>query len=250
LIAEVEDLKTLLELARLNAELAEYRSELQLLEQTRQPSTATTTRIAELKESIQTNLASTEKYEQKAAAFQVRSHRAGQVIPEWTNVRTESVEQLDSWSGSPLSPENLGAKLTSGQKICAIGRLDDLEAILAVNEHDVEFVSKDQQVTLMLDAAPDERLQGKIQEIASKEAESLPDSLTQKNGGDIQLKPKIGAQQKDNKPANEHFEARVPITVSQGLSVGLRGQAQIYVGSRTAFERLQLIVYRIISKKL
>ena len=64
---------------------------------------------------------------------------------------TATDSQLPTWSGSPFDPENLGATLQSGTKLCQIGDPRRLEARLVIDQGDIEFVAPGQRVEIMLD---------------------------------------------------------------------------------------------------
>ena len=48
------------------------------------------------------------------------------------------------WSGSPLEMQNRGALLTSDDLLCEIGNADDFEAVLLIDEGDVQLVREGQ----------------------------------------------------------------------------------------------------------
>ena len=251
LIVELENLDSSLELARLETEGNEYAAELDLLEETREPSPNTTARIAKLREALATNRASTRKYDDIVQSFRVVASRSGQVIPEWTAKRPLSDMRLESFDGSPLERKNIGSWLKSGQKLCTVGDLRNFDAVLVINEHDISFVEPGQSATLMLDAVPERRFVQPIRKIAKKETEKLPGSLAKNNGGSIQLQQIDHRNDTEQKPADEHFEARVEMPeLDSQLSSGLRGQARIRVGSKTIFQRMMLLIYRSFRKKL
>jgi len=250
-VAELENIETSLTLARLRTQGNEKRAELRLLQSNREASPKLAARIAELLETLATNEESAREYEEIVSAFHIVAERDGWVIPEWTGRRPEQGEQMNSWDGSPLDAENLGTRLTSGQKLCTIGDLHRFDAVLAVNEHDISFVEAGQTATLMLDSMPGFRTSYNILSVARKQSDELAGSLSKANGGTIQLQPATKSQSTGLRPSDEHFEALVSLTDSPlRLSDGLRGHARIRVGSRTLFQRFTLLVYRNFRKKL
>jgi hypothetical protein len=107
----------------------------------------------------------------------------------------------------------------------------------------------------MLDALPGQRFRLTIDSIARKEADQLPPSLSQQNGGSIlsnpPAKPGGGQKSQGNRPSDEHFEARVRLpSLDVQLSTGLRGQARILVGYKTLFQRGMMLAFRNLRKKL
>ena len=250
LIAELENLEDALRLERLRTEGDEHRAELQHLENTRESSAKTAARISELINLLETNKNSVQKLEEIVASFQVVARRSGQVIPEWTGLRPDKEDQLTTFDGSPLHLQNIGSKMPSGQRLCTIGELTDFDAVLVVNEHDIAFVHTGQQATLLLDSVAGQRQTASIESVARKESEHVPGSLSKSNGGSIELQPPVNSKRQSTQPNDEHFEARVPMNSLTPLSVGLRGQARIRVGSATPFERIRMLTYRTFRKKL
>jgi hypothetical protein len=175
----------------------------------------------------------------------------GQVIPEWVKRRPESGGELGTWDGSPLAPENLGTSFKSGEKLCTIGDLNRWEAVMVVNEHDIRFLEEGQTVQLLIDSQANRRIDSQVGSIARKESEQVPGSLSQQYGGSIQLQTQAKTEEGDRRPSDEHFEVKALLPDSEfQLSSGLRGKAQIRVGSKTVYERALLYFYRIFQKAL
>lgn len=251
LLAELENLESLLKFSKLKSDGDEIKSEIQSIERSRDTSSVTTNKLNELKESHATNLDSLRQYEEVVLSFRVTAPRDGDVIPEWTSDRRETSGQLESWAGSPLAKENLGTSLSSGTKLCTIGDLTSFDAVLVVNEHDIRFVKEGQTVSLLLDSNSLHRILGQIGTIAAKESEDLPGSLSTEKGGSIALQTPTTSNAPDRRPADEHFEASVVLPeCANKLSSGLRGQARIRVGSRTLIVMGQQYFYRSFRKAL
>lgn len=251
LIAELENVQTLLKLSKLKGEGDELAAELRFLEQSRNAAPTATKRIKELRETLETNHASLRSLEEIVSSFLVVASRDGQVIPEWTKRGRENGVELGTWYGSPLASENLGTSFESGEKLCTIGDLNRWEAVLVVNEHDIRFVKDGQSVKLLLDSLANTRIAGQVESIAKKESEQVPGSLSKQYGGAIQLQPQTNADDGNRRPAEEHFEVRVLLPDSTfPLSSGLRGKAQIRVDSKTIYSRSMMYFYRVFQKAL
>jgi putative peptide zinc metalloprotease protein len=111
----------------------------------------------------------------------LRAPIAGVVIPPATIARvneqtTESTE-LPHWSGSPLDKANIGTTLATGTELCLIGQPAQFEAIVAIDQGDVEFVVPGQKVELMIDHVPEEILTGEIVDIAEIDLDVAPREL-------------------------------------------------------------------------
>jgi putative peptide zinc metalloprotease protein len=251
LVAELENVETLLKLSKFKAEGDEIRSELRLLEQNRKATTEETKRINELRESLRTNEESRRNYEEIVESFRMVAPQDGQIIPEWSKRRRETGLELGSWDGSPLAAENLGTSFSSGEKICTIGDLNRWEAVMLVNEHDIRFLKEGQPVKLLTDSQANHRIASQVESIARKESEQVPGSLSKQYGGSIQLQTQTKTEEGNSRPADEHFEVRAVLPDSEfELSSGLRGTAQIRVGSKTMYARSMLYFYRIFQKAL
>lgn len=249
LVAELENVETLLKLSKFKAEGDEILAELRLLEQNRKATTEETKRINELRESLRTNEESRRSYEEIVASFHMVAPKDGQVIPEWSKRRRESAAELGTWDGSPLAAENLGTSFKSGEKLCVIGDLNRWEAVMVVNEHDIRFLKEGQPVKLLIDSQANHRIESQIESIARKESELVPGSLSKQYGGSIQLQTQSKTEEGSRRPADEHFEVRAMLPDSKfDLSSGLRGMAQIRVGSKTMYTRSMLHFYRVFQK--
>ena len=63
--------------------------------------------------------------------------------------------RLPGWTGSPLAPKNLGAAYTDGELICRIGDPAELEALLVVDQADIDLVD----AAMAKDAKPEVKLE-------------------------------------------------------------------------------------------
>ena len=104
----------------------------------------------ELINSIQSMIAETRK---EVDRLTVVAKRAGVVIsPPTREPQKENDGRLPGWTGSPLDKENIGALLTPGDVICEIGNDDDFEAVLIIDQGDVQLVREGQEVEMKLDS--------------------------------------------------------------------------------------------------
>ena len=108
--------------------------------------------------------------------------------PPWRDERPEVEGQLPSWSGTPLQPRNLGAPLAEGDVFCLVGDPTKMEAILYIDQGDVEFVAPedpDQWVEIKLDELPFDTFETKITTIAGSESKVVSRRLSTTAGGDL-----------------------------------------------------------------
>lgn len=143
-----------------------------------------------------------------------------------------SDEQLHTWYGSPLSRRNLGAKFDKGTMLCQIGDPRQFEAILVIDQADIEFVDLNQDVAIKLDELPWETFRGRIREVARQEMRVSPQKLSNKSGGDLATKTDEAGIER---PQSTSYQARVfPLDdPHERLRMGLLGRARIGVGWQT-----------------
>ncbi|MBP86767.1 MAG: hemolysin D [Planctomycetaceae bacterium] len=157
--------------------------------------------------------------------------------------------RLPSWTGSPFSPRNAGAFIMERDQFCQIGDAEDFEAVLVVDQSDVDLVGAyldDKQefpsVELKLDARRWETMMGRIEKVSSAPMEVTPVSLAGQGGGELDAKSDSSGMLR---PLSTSYQARVPLRNADGnLRVGLTGQGKIYTGWQPIGRRL----YRYLAK--
>ena len=73
---------------------------------------------------------------------------------------------MPSWSGTPLDEENYRPFLKEGALFCLVGDPRKLEAVLVIDQGDIDYVKENQEVDLKFDALPHDTLHGKIERIS------------------------------------------------------------------------------------
>ncbi|QDV88651.1 hemolysin D [Stieleria magnilauensis] len=171
---------------------------------------------------------------------------SGVVIPPPRRPERDSNDgQLPSWSGSPLELQNRGAMLTSDDLLCEIGNADDFEAILAIDQGDVQLVREGQSVDMKLDSRRLETFSGTISEKSREPLRMTSTSMSSQTGSDLQteIDPATGQV----KPRSVTYQARVPLEILDSdlpLRPGYRGSAKIHVDKKSLGQRL----WRVIAK--
>jgi putative peptide zinc metalloprotease protein len=151
--------------------------------------------------------------------------------------------RLPGWSGSPLQPYNRGALLTAEDLICEIGSPDELEAVLIVDQGDVQLVDIGQRVDLKLEANRIETFSGTITEKSETEIRHTSSALALQTGGDLQTE--IDPETGQARPRSVSYQARVPLDDADVLlRPGYRGSAKIHVAPMSLGQRL----WRVIAK--
>jgi putative peptide zinc metalloprotease protein len=185
-------------------------------------------------ESINEQLA---ERKEDVAKLKLMSHTEGVVIPPPAVPNKPSPDgRLTKWHGSPLDKRNLNSTLTAGTLLCLVGDPTKKEAILIVDQSDIEMIRKDQRVEMMLDELPGEILEGRITAIAPEELKSVSPALSNEGGGSIATKAgPSGAP----RPASTSYQVEVPLDDPDGLLVsGLKGEARIEAGKHSLGWRL------------
>ena len=168
--------------------------------------------------------------------------------PPETPSKPESPGQLLTWSGNPFQPKNLGAYLTDNVLFCQIAKPHEWEAVLVIDQDDLEFVHEGDSVDLKLDELPSRTFSSQIVEIARKDLQFTPRSLSNKSGGDVITKTdESGAE----RPQNTSYQARAPLDDPEGLLfVGLRGKAKVHAQWQTLASRTWRYLVRTFNFKL
>ncbi len=174
----------------------------------------------------------------------VRSKRDGIVVPPPDKQPPDTGDgRLPGWSGSPLDEFNRGALLTADDLICEIGSEKELEAVLVVDQGDVQLVQVGQSVDMKLDADRMSKFSGIISEKSESELKNASSSMASQSGGDLQteIDPTTGQV----KPRSVSYQARVPLDQSDlPLRPGYRGSAKVHVKPMSLGQRL----WRLVSK--
>jgi putative peptide zinc metalloprotease protein len=168
--------------------------------------------------------------EEKLAKLTVRSPSSGQLLPP--PVRDGDAAERDAlrgWSGFALSAENEGCHVDAGDVLCLVQTDPEVEAVLLVQQGDMEFVQIGQPVRLYFDEMPERTWEGVVQEISREEVAELSRELSANR--DVAVRPSRGG-----KPelAETSYFVRVgfdpqPAAVRHGSA----GIAKIEVGDRT-----------------
>jgi putative peptide zinc metalloprotease protein len=227
-LAQLKDIDTDLKINELNGQKEQYRVKLENLRKQRFLD-------AQAGGEIPTVIDSLQMVEQQLAEKRADRDRMilkapsdGTVLPPPETAKKEDPEgALSTWSGTPLEPETQGAHLQTGALLCLVGDPRRMEAVLVIDQTDLEFVKPGQNVDLKLDELPHDVLHGQIDEIANTDLKITSQRLSSKTGGSVQTKtdPQTGAE----RPMTAVFQARVPLDDSEKLlRIGLRGQGKVH----------------------
>jgi putative peptide zinc metalloprotease protein len=176
------------------------------------------------------------------------AHTSGTVLPapEVPPKKDAERHELPRWSGNSLDPKNLGAYLT-GVLFCQIGDPHRWEALIYIDQDDIEFVRDKQAVAIKLDEFPNRTFETSILEIGP-EVDVTPRQLSSKSGGEFMSKTDESGQ---DRPLNKSYRARAPIDdPDANLVQGLRGTAKVYCRWQSLGTRMWRYVTRTFNFRL
>jgi len=166
---------------------------------------------------------------------------SGTILP---GPRPPSPAGKQTGSGTPLDEEYEGSWLGSGTLFCLVADPESMEAILVIDQSDVDYVATHQPVEFCFDEYPGATWFGQIDEIARRELEIAPRELTQAAGSQL---PTTQDASGVERPSNNSYQARVFLANRDGrLMSGFRGRAKIIVGKRTVGSALMRYLARTI----
>lgn len=187
--------------------------------------------IKTLEESVESKKAISDKIQDRIELLNVRAFAPGYILPapeKQVSKEVEAAEQLPSWSGNPYDVSNQEAVFSESDLLCIIGDPARMEAVIVVDQHDIDLVSEGDEVDIKIDSARLDTFSGIIERISEMEMQETPQSLASQMGGALNTEMD---QMGRLRPISTSYQARVPLeNVEVPLRVGYRGQAKIYVG--------------------
>jgi putative peptide zinc metalloprotease protein len=165
---------------------------------------------------------------------------AGRVLVPPSMVSRQPPGELASWSGNPLDERNLGSYLETGTLLCRVGDPQRTEAVLIIDQTDVEFVRRGQRVRIQFNHLPGTALAGTILEVAEIDLKVAPRDLidhedlpTRTDGSGVR------------RLLSTAYQARVRFDKhAQPLFIGAQGRAKIDVAPRSLYDRLSRYLSR------
>ncbi len=144
---------------------------------------------------------------------------------------------LETWTGSPVNPKNVGAYLER-QTILGhiVNERQQVQAICAVDQKDIEYLQFGQPASIWIRQLPGEAYESKVQLISPAKMQSAPRPLVSRFGGDLVTQPNSDGAEV---PVSSVYEVCVPLMVeNQFVLDNATGVAKIRVGSHTLGHRL------------
>ncbi len=247
-LAVLENKDLDMEIAKLLAKEKEYQVKLQTLDRLERSDQKSAESIPQLEKALESARKQRKEEEADRDRLTLRATRDGIVLPPPPTPAThhEDLEggPLPTWSGTPLDEENHRPFLKEGTLFCQVGDPRQVEAIVIIDQGDIDYVQPDQAVDLKFDALPHDTLHGKIERISDSKIVDLRITARRSStavSGDVPTTkdPETGVE----KPQSASYQAVVPITDEEGvLLIGLRGRAKIHTEWLSLGSRLWRLV--------
>ncbi len=87
-------------------------------------------------------------------------------------------EQLPTWSGNPFDGKNSQAVFAESDLLCLVGDPQRLEAVLVIDQADIDLVSIGVEADIKIDSAKLETFSGKIRQISEMDMKETPENLS------------------------------------------------------------------------
>jgi putative peptide zinc metalloprotease protein len=186
-----------------------------------------------------------DKLDSRLGQLKVVSGRTGIVIEPPAKSPMKGVdesEQLPTWNGSPFQVENQDAFFAEADLLCYVGDPRKMEAVIVLDQHDIDLVKVSDEVELMMESARLHSVTGNISTISKAEMKESPASLSIQAGGNLDTKmDEMGRI----RPISTSYQARVPLVEGHvPYRAGYRGQAKVHLPWRSLGWRL----YRFVTK--
>lgn len=168
-IARLANAETELELVRQQGEFEIQRVRYQQLAVTRAWSEQSSARLPTAAAALNDAAGQRDQLQAKAEELSIASPTAGVVIapPEMVQ-QDDDPSRLPTWSGSPLDGRNLGSWIEAGTLLCLVGKPDQLEALVMIDQRDVAEVHAGQTVRILLETSPVRVLTGEVVQVARR----------------------------------------------------------------------------------
>lgn len=255
-LARLENLEVDLEVADLIGQRDRYCQQLEDLDVQKHRDSQAGAQILSVRKALQTVEEQLARRLEDRKRLDLTAPATGTLFPPpWRAKGEQLEEELPSWSGTPLDRQNLGAWLQQGELFCQIGNPTQWEAILIIDQADIEFVEEGQQVEIKLEALPQETFTYSlvdnqevtltIEEIARSDLKISPIQHSAKGSGELPTKTDAAGRER---PRSTSYQARVSLN-NPGVRLlpGLRGRAKIRAGSQPLASRISRWLSRTIN---
>ena len=235
-----------LAIAELEGKGAEYRTRLDSLIRERFTDPAAGREIGTVEEALKSIDEQLVKKRRDRTELVLKAPRGGVVLPA-TSVepKEDPAGKLPMWTGNPLSKQNVGATYTPGTVVCMVGEPEAFEAVIVVDQSEVEFVEPGQRIDLKLNAFAWQTFTGMVDEISESHIEAGSERLSVKAGGGVPTETDEAGREV---PISTSYEVMMRLPDGDerlaAVTTGMRGTARIQVGSRTVGQWLLRLLWQ------
>ena len=242
-LARLTSIDLALAIADLEGKASQQRSRLASLQRERFTDPAAGLEIGTVEESLKSVEEQLAKKRKDQRELVLTAPREGVVLPAPSvKPQPDPTGKLPAWTGNALDERNLGATFTEGTVVCMVGEPERFEAVMVVDQSEVEFIERGQPVALKLDAFAWKTFTGTVAEIAETHIENGSERLSVKAGGQVPTETDPSGREV---PISTSYEAMMTVDDPEKLfTPGMRGTARIQVGSRTVGQWLLRLLWQ------
>ncbi len=232
-----------LEIADLEGKAAQYESRLKSLQRERFSDPAAGLELGTVAESLASVREQLDRKRKDRQELRLVAPRGGVVLPPASlKSQPDGAGRLPTWTGNALDERNLGATFQEGTVLCMVGEPERFEAVMVVDQTEMEFVVKGQRVDLKLGAFPWQTFTGTVDQIAETHIEAGSERLSVKAGGQVPTETDPSGREV---PISTSYEALMTLDDAEAVFIpGMRGTARIQVGSRTVGQWLLRLLWQ------
>ncbi len=236
-IVTLDDVELKVTLVRLGGEKRGLETKLSSLRQRAFEDESAVLEISEVEESIVAIDDQIARRQRELELMRIVAPTGGAIIPPPTLAKPhDDPSRLPTWSGSPFDQRNRHAFLVEGTPICQVGDPSCIEAILAIDQGDIEFVHAGQSIEIFVNQLPGKRLRTQLDQVSRLDMKVTPKNLSSKNGGDVITQTDASGQER---PMNTTYQANAALQSEDNeLLIGVTGQAKIHTGYLTVATRV------------
>ena len=180
----------------------------------------------------------------KLSHLEIKAPIAGTIIaPPTKSSKGKGDGRLASWSGTPFEAKNAKAQFSPSELICLVGDPHDMEAVMIIDQSEIDLIRPGDSVAIRLDAYPNRTLTSQVEQISNDDLDVSPISLSVQAGGEIDTRPDANGVQR---PISTQYQARSGALQCDDLTVqmGFRGRGKI----SAKWQSLGFRLYRYVAR--
>ncbi len=244
-IGTLDSLTDRLKLAQYRGELEQAMKKLEFLKQTQIDIQESRQNVDIQEDIVRSKQALVDEFQKRVDQLNIVAKHQGVLYPpppKPVPKQVEEEEQLPTWSDSPFDDKNQDAYFAESDLLCLIGQPNAFDAILVVDQHDVDLVKESHEVEIMLESARMKTFYGKIKKISETDMREVPESISLQQGGALNTEMSPSGKLR---PISTSYQARVPLeNIDVPARISYRGDARVYVGWKSLGWR----VYRFFAR--